>query len=84
MIMTARDFWTRYRSAGGRAVLKGTRSLPERWLICLPSSTPGDDGTLYLCAESRRCVPTVVSDTAPVIPGGRGPRQPHRTRRQHA
>jgi len=76
--MTARDFFTTYRSDGGRAVLKGTTTYPERWLINVRSGDPTHDGILYLCHESK-CIPVRISDTAIVLPS-RPPRHPRRQR----
>jgi hypothetical protein len=84
-LMTARDFWNTYQSAGGRAVLKGTRAAPERWLINVRAAAPGQGGTLYLCHESQR-VPMRIADRSIVLPS-RPPRQPQRKRkrgRKHA
>jgi len=69
-LMTARDFWNTYQSAGGRAVLKGTRAAPERWLINVRAAAPGQGGTLYLCHESQR-VPMRISDRSIVLPSKR-------------
>ena len=78
-LMTARDFWNTYQSAGGRAVLKGTNQHPEQWLINVRSSDPGAQGDmLYLCHESQR-VPMRISDTSIVLPS-RPPRHPRRKR----
>jgi hypothetical protein len=76
--MTARQFYTRYCSTTGRAVLKGTGRFPERWLINVRSGDPTHDGILYLCHESK-CIPVRISDTAIVLPS-RPPRQPRRKR----
>jgi len=76
--MTARDFFTTYQTAGGRAVLKGTNMYPERWLINVRSGGPTHDGILYLCHESQR-VPMRISDTSTVLPSC-PPRPPRRKR----
>jgi hypothetical protein len=78
-LMTARQFFTRYGSTTGRAVLKGTGRFPERWLINVRTSDPGAQGDmLYLCHESQR-VPMRISDTSIVLPS-RPPRHPRRKR----
>jgi len=76
--MTARQFYTRYCSTTGRAVLKGTGRFPERWLINVHSGGLTHDGILYLCHESQR-VPMRISDTSTVLPS-RPPRHPRRKR----
>ena len=79
-LMTARDFWNTYQSAGGRAVLKGTNQHPEQWLINVRSDDPTQGGTLYLCHDSQR-VPTRIVDASIVLPSR--PRcQPQRKRKR--